>query len=178
MVKQGSKGGKRKARSEEGDEAAGSSKASAQSRKAVKRAQGHTPSRRGPAPGLRGQSPAQKGPGPSPLRHPNVGRGGQGPSRLAHSTHISDIENAAKAANSAYQVGLLYCQAWSETAYCMSKAFRCAQAPFRYAWLCCNHTYTLSRLGILFCPVIVMSVAASCRVSLRFWRGSLPLPFM
>ena len=103
---QGTKGGKRKARSEEGEEAAASSKASGQPRKVVKRAQGHTTSRKGPALGLRGESPAQKGPGPSPLRHLHGGRGGQGPSRLAHSTHISDIENAAKAANSADQVVL------------------------------------------------------------------------
>ena len=100
------KGGKRKARSEEGEEGAASSTASRQSRKAVKRAQGHTPSRKGPAPGLRGQSPGQKGPGPSPLRHLNGGRGVQGPSRLAQSTHISDIENAAKAANSSYLVAV------------------------------------------------------------------------
>lgn len=106
LLVQEPKGGKRKARSEEGEEATAGSKASTQPRKAVKRAQGHTPSRKGPAPGLRGQSPAQKGPGPSPLRHLNVGRGGPGPSRLANSTHISDIENAAKAANSADQVGL------------------------------------------------------------------------
>lgn len=101
---QGIKSGKRKARSEEGDEGAASSKATGQPRKAVKRTQGHTPSRKGPAPGLKGQSPAQKGPGPSPLRHLNGARGAQGPSRLAHSTHVSDIENAAKLANSSDQV--------------------------------------------------------------------------
>ena len=101
---QGIKSGKRKARSEEGEEASVSSKAAGQPRKAVKRAQGHTPSRKGPAPGLKGQSPAHKGHGPSPLRHLNGGRGAQGPSRLAHSTHVSDIENAAKLANSSDQV--------------------------------------------------------------------------
>ncbi|KAL3147858.1 hypothetical protein ABBQ32_002579 [Trebouxia sp. C0010 RCD-2024] len=99
----GIKSGKRKAPSDEGDEAAASSKATGQPRKAVKRTQGHTPSRKGPALGLKGQSPAQKGPGPSPLRHLNGARGAQGPSRLAHSTHVSDIENAAKLANSSDQ---------------------------------------------------------------------------
>lgn len=104
LLAQGIKSGKRKARSEEGEEGATNSKATGQPRKAVKRAQGHTPSRKGPALGAKGLSPAQKGPGPSPLRHLNGGRGAQGPSRLAHSTHISDIENAAKAANSSDQV--------------------------------------------------------------------------
>ena len=92
---QGVKSVKRKARSEEGNEGAAAGRPAGQSRKVVKRAQGLTPSRKGPA--LRGQSP-----GPShctPLRHLNGGRGAQRPSRLAHSTHAADIENAAKSAN-------------------------------------------------------------------------------
>ncbi|KAL0032631.1 hypothetical protein WJX77_011729 [Trebouxia sp. C0004] len=106
MAKQGAKGGKRKARSEEGkEELAAAGKAAGQSRKVVKRAQGHTPSRKGgpPVSTLKGQSPAAKGPGPSsstPLRHLNGARGVQGGlSRLAHSTHAADVENAAKASN-------------------------------------------------------------------------------
>ena len=101
---QGAHKGKRKARSDEGEEEAAASRASGQSRKVVKRAQGLTPSRKGPVPGLRGQSPAQKGPGPSPLRQLNGGHGPQALSRLAHSTHISDIESAAKTANPDQQV--------------------------------------------------------------------------
>ncbi|KAA6428155.1 MAG: hypothetical protein FRX49_01751 [Trebouxia sp. A1-2] len=101
---QGAKGGKRKARSEEGEEGVAAGKAAGQSRKVVKRAQGHTPSRKGGplVSTLRGQSPAAKGPMPSstPLRHLNGARGVQGGlSRLAHSTHAADIENAAKASN-------------------------------------------------------------------------------
>lgn len=96
---QGINSGKRKASTQEGEEGTAAGKASGQSQKVVKRAQGHTPSCKGPAPGVRGQSPAQKGPGPSPLRHLNGSRGAQGPSRLAQSTHVSDIENAAKATN-------------------------------------------------------------------------------
>lgn len=95
---QGPKKGKRKARSEEGAEGLAASKPAGLSRKVVKKAQGHTPSRKGPAPTHKGQSPM-----PSrctPLRHLNGGRVGavQGPSRLAYSTHAADVENAAKAA--------------------------------------------------------------------------------
>ena len=125
---QAGRSGKRKARSEEEEQGTAASTVSGQSRKVVKRTQGLTPSRKGPAPGLRGQSPAQKGPGPSPLRHLNGARGAQGPSRLANSTHISDIENADKAANSSEQVlfhyfALLYCAVhislhWLEVAVC------------------------------------------------------------
>ena len=104
---QGATGGKRKARSEEegGEEGAAAGKPAGQSRKVVKPAQGHTPSRKGGAlvSTLRGQSPAAKGPGPSsstPLRHLNGARGVQGGlSRLAHSTHAADVENAARASN-------------------------------------------------------------------------------
>ncbi len=102
---QDAKGGKRKAQSEEGEEGPAAGKAAGQSRKVVKRTQGHTPSRKGgpPVSTLRGQSPAAKGPVPSsstPLRHVNGPRGVQGGlSRLAHSTHAADVENAAKASN-------------------------------------------------------------------------------
>ena len=106
LCMQGAKGGKRKARSEEGaEEGLAAGKAAGQSRKVVKRAQGHTPSRKGGplVSTLRGQSPAAKGPVPSsstPLRHLNGPRGVQGGlSRLAHSTHAADVENAAKASN-------------------------------------------------------------------------------
>ena len=91
-----SKGGKRKARGEEGEEASAGSKQAGPSRKAVKRAQGHTPSRKGPAHSHKGNSPAPQSHG-TPLRHMN---GTHAPSRLANSTHAADLENAAKAANS------------------------------------------------------------------------------
>ena len=105
LCMQDAKGGKRKARSEEGEEGPAAGKAAGQSRKVVKRTQGHTPSRKGgtPVSTLRGQSPAAKGPVPpssTPLRHVNGPRGVQGGlSRLAHSTHAADVENAAKASN-------------------------------------------------------------------------------
>lgn len=97
---QGAAGGKRKARSEAEEEGVAAGKPAGQSRKAVKRGQGHTPSRRGGSvPSQRGQSPACKGLG-TPLRHLNGAKGVQGGvSRLAQSTHAADIENAAKAAN-------------------------------------------------------------------------------
>ena len=97
---QGVTGGKRKARSEVEEEGVAAGKPAGQTRKAVKRAQGHTPSRRGGnVPPQRGQSPAGKGLG-TPLRHLNGAKGVQGGvSRLAQSTHATDIENAAKAAN-------------------------------------------------------------------------------
>ena len=105
LCMQDAKGGKRKARSEEGEEGPAAGKAAGQSRKVVKRTQGHTPSRKGgtPVSTLRGRSPAAKGPVPpssTPLRHVNGPRGVQGGlSRLAHSTHAADVENAAKASN-------------------------------------------------------------------------------
>lgn len=97
---QGVTGGKRKACSEAEEEGVAAGKPAGQARKAVKRGQGHTPSRRGGnVLSQRGQSPAGKGLG-TPLRHLNGTKGVQGVvSRLAQSTHAADIENAAKAAN-------------------------------------------------------------------------------
>lgn len=37
---------------------------------------------------------------------------------------------------------------------------------------------TISRIGIWLYPVNILSVAGSCRVSLRFLKGRLPLPFV
>ena len=92
------KSGKRKARCEEGEEGRTGSKPAGLSRKAVKRAQGHTPSRKGSALGHKGNSPGPASHG-TPLRHVNGPRVAAGPSRLANSTCAADVGNAARAAN-------------------------------------------------------------------------------
>ena len=95
---QAARSGKRKTRCEEGEEERAGNKPAGLSRKAVKRAQGHTPSRKGPALGHKGNSPGPASHG-TPLRHVNGPRVAAGTSRLANSTNAADVENAARAAN-------------------------------------------------------------------------------
>ena len=174
---QGAKGGKRKAQSEEGEEGAAAGKAAGQSRKVVKRAQGHTPSRKGggPVSTLRGQSPAAKGPGPSsstPLRLLNGPRGVQGGlSRLAHSTHAADVENAAKASNGTPAAQVCF----RLTATALKASPNSPQSVTQHVvsglsprwelaeWGCCSPTFLIRHMSYAFAgkprPTSVSSVA-------------------